>query len=83
VLAWRRTLLALSVAVLLAGRLALHIRFFWALPVLGGLWTAVVIFGWRRMRALLALPIGAARTVAVTGFCTLGAALIGVILVLR
>ena len=82
-LAWRRTLLALSVVVLLGARLAWHTRAFWSLPILGALWSTVVIFGWRRMAALLAQPAAAARTVAVTGFSTLFVALAGVAMVLR
>jgi hypothetical protein len=83
VLAWRRTLLALSVVVLLGGRLALHVRAFWTLPILGVLWSTVVIFGWRRTGALLAQPAAAARTVAITGFCGFFVALTGLAVVLR
>jgi hypothetical protein len=83
ILAWRRTLLTLAVVILLGGRLALRDRWFWALPILGAPWTTVMIFGWRRMGALLLLPVAAARTIAITAFCTVGIAVAGAILVLR
>ena len=83
VLAWRRTLLTLAVVLLLGGRLALNIGWYWALPILGVPWTIMMILGWRRMGALLVLPVAAARTVAVTAFCTFGIAVAGAILVLR
>jgi hypothetical protein len=81
-LAWRRTLLALSAVGLLAGRLAYSSGAFAALFAIVGLWGVVVFFGWQRMRALLVPPAAAARTIAVTGLCTFLVAVLGAVLVL-
>lgn len=81
-LAWRRTLLALSAVALLGGRLAYYAGAFAALFAVVALWGAVVLVGWWRMRALLGSPVAPARTIAVTGLCTFLVALAGAVLVL-
>jgi hypothetical protein len=70
VLAWRRTLLALSVVALLAARLAYYSNAPLVLAAVMILWGIVVIFGWQRMRALLLPPFAPARTIALTGLCS-------------
>ena len=80
VLAWRRTLLALSAVVLLGARLAFTGRSPIALGLLIGLWGIGVFFGWRRMRALRRPPVAAARTIAVTGLCACLIAAVGAVL---
>lgn len=81
-LAWRRTLLALSVVVLLAGRLAYDAGAYAVLAVFVVLWGVVMVFGWRRMQALLAPPFAPARTIALTGLCSFLIAVAGAVLVL-
>jgi hypothetical protein len=82
VLAWRRTLLAFTVVILLAGRLGLNHRHLWALPILVTMWMTVVFFGWRRTGSLLDKPVAVARTVAVTGLCAFGVAVVSILLTL-
>lgn len=82
VLAWRRTLLALSVVVLLAVRLAYTAGALLGLFAVVALWGVVVLTGWRRMRAILVSPVAAARTISVTGLCAFLVALAGAVLVL-
>jgi hypothetical protein len=81
VLAWRRTLLALSAVGLLAGRLAYYAGSFVVLFAVVALWGVVVFFGWQRMRALLVPPAAPARTIAVTGLCAFLVAVLGAVLV--
>jgi hypothetical protein len=80
-LAWRRTLLALSVVSLLAVRLAYFSRAPFALGAVVVLWGVVVLVAWRRMRALLTPPEAPARTIALTGLCAFLIALVGGVLI--
>ena len=81
-LAWRRTLLALSAVVLLAARLAYYSSAPLGLAAVVVLWGVFAVLGWRRMRALLAPPFAPARTIALTGLCSFLIALVGAVLVL-
>jgi Domain of unknown function (DUF202) len=76
-LAWRRTLLALTVVVLLAVRLALRsglsVGRFAAVIGLAFVWAVACVVARRRMLALQpARPAAPGGTVAVIGFCAFG-----------